>query len=423
MKGVAYETILIIGVLVAVGFSLLQLRGIFYGQQLTGKEEVVYAFAKDLESIVDKAIATTGDAAFVYYPSIKQYSIVIKNDTVTITDKVSNLSKYFSKYFILVDNSFEDCEKIFVFKKEKKILITCKCLELGEACSDSLQCCSSFCNETSGKCEEMPVCPKDRVCLGAPEAVKIGGKDCCPADKPVCDKQHCCPLDKPKWCETPSDNNPRCMGEDEYVLECKSKIPFVILTIQMNSPVPNFDSISQNCKNRWVGISPLKNCPDVVNVIAESKICPVSNECNAFSELLNCAKNWGYEGKYTRIVGIKHGSYVCLPGIMGYTLKNYEVVVTIDSNIDLVCSHEFGHTFGLCDEGYGNSLCNDCASGICNVGGLECSGIGHCCPNKPELNSIMCSVDLCNRGCSFGNQFAPSSYTHLEKELNKYCGE
>jgi hypothetical protein len=221
MKGVAYEAILIIGVLVAVGFSLFQLRGILYGQQLIGKEEVVYAFAKDLESVVDKAIATTGDAAFVYYPSIKQYSVVIKNNTVTVLDKVSNLSAYFSKYFTLVDNSFEDCEKIFVFKKEEKIFITCKCFELGEACSDSLQCCSGFCNMTSGKCEEMPVCPASRVCTGAPEAVKIGGKDCCPADKPVCDKQHCCPLDKPKWCEKPTDNNPRCMNESEYNTKCK----------------------------------------------------------------------------------------------------------------------------------------------------------------------------------------------------------
>jgi len=225
MKGVAYEAILIIGVLVAVGFSLFQLRGILYGQQLTGKEEVVYAFAKDLESVVDKAIATTGDAAFVYYPSIKQYSVVIKNNTVTVLDKVSNFSAYFSKYFTLVDNSFEDCEKIFVFKKEEKIFITCKCFELGEACSDSLQCCSGFCNMTSGKCEEMPVCPASRVCTGAPEAVKIGGKDCCPADKPVCNKQHCCPVDRPKWCEKPTDNNPRCMNESEYNTECKSKKP------------------------------------------------------------------------------------------------------------------------------------------------------------------------------------------------------
>jgi len=89
-----------------------------------------------------------------------------------------------------------------------------------------------------------------------------------------------------------------------------------------------------------------------------------------------------------------------------------------------------GHTFGLCDEGYGNCLSDSCPSGIilgvCQEGTGECFQMGsYCCPNSPELNSIMCSSDPCNRGCSFAQRFASTSYAHLENELivkNKYCG-
>jgi len=99
MKSVGYESILIIGVLIAIGFSFFQLRGIFYGQQLMGKEEVINAFAKDLEEIVDKAMATTGDAAFIYHPAIKQYSVLVKNSTVIVTDKISKHFLFFLKIF------------------------------------------------------------------------------------------------------------------------------------------------------------------------------------------------------------------------------------------------------------------------------------------------------------------------------------
>jgi hypothetical protein len=28
---------------------------------------------------------------------------------------------------------------------------------------------------------------------------------------------------------------------------------------------------------------------------------------------------------------------------------------------------------------------------------------------------------MCGRPCTYAEQFAPTSYAHLEKELNKYC--
>jgi hypothetical protein len=222
VKGVATEVILTVGILVAAGVAVLQLRGVYVAQQQLSKEEVVSAFAKDLESIVDKAIATTGDAAFVYYPSIKLYKVEIKSNIVSVFDKISDRVVSFSKSAPkIVDNQFEDCEKIFVIKQKEKIVLMCKCLELGEKCSDSLLCCSRYCNEAGGVCEEMPICPTERICFGAPESRKdLLGNDCCPTDKPVCSSGHCCPSNKPMWCDYPKTGEQRCMDESEYGVEC-----------------------------------------------------------------------------------------------------------------------------------------------------------------------------------------------------------
>jgi hypothetical protein len=238
MKSVAgTEIILTVGILIAVGVSLVQLRGVFYGQQLLAQEEVVVAFARDLENIVDRAIATTGDAAFVYYPSIKKYVVDISNNVVSIRDKISNKTTSFSKSAPeIIDNYFEDCDKIFVIKTQEKIVINCRCLEIGEACKNSLLCCSGYCNETSKKCEEMPVCPKERICPGAPESKKdVLGKDCCPTNAPICTGGHCCPTGKPKWCKKPKAGEPRCMDDAEIKVDCKKLKP-TIPCEDINSP-------------------------------------------------------------------------------------------------------------------------------------------------------------------------------------------
>ncbi|MEM7814478.1 MAG: C25 family cysteine peptidase [Candidatus Aenigmatarchaeota archaeon] len=234
MKGLATEIILTIGVLIAVGITAFQLRGIYIAQQQLGEEEVISAFIKDLESIVDRAIGTTGDAAFIYYPIIKQYKVEIENNVVRALDKISGKQASFSKTAPkIVENQFEDCEKIFVLKKEGKIVLMCRCLELEESCSDSLLCCSGYCNQASGKCEEIPICSQDKICTGAPEAKKdFLGRDCCPSDLPVCTNGHCCPMDKPKWCDQPKDgSSPRCMDEEEYENECEKRADVLIITV------------------------------------------------------------------------------------------------------------------------------------------------------------------------------------------------
>jgi hypothetical protein len=248
MKSIAgTEVILTVGVLLAIGISLVQLKGVFYGQQLLAQEEVVVTFARDLESMVDRAIGTTGDATFVFYPSIKKYSINISSNVVSIHDKISGKNTSFSKSAPeITDNYFEDCDKIFVIKKEEKIVITCRCLELGETCKNSLLCCSQYCNETSKKCEELPICPLERICPSAPESKKdILGKDCCPIDLPICTSGHCCPADKPRWCGESVNGVPRCMSEDEIKIDCK------VIRI-CDGPLPNkFDWRNVDGKN-WL---------------------------------------------------------------------------------------------------------------------------------------------------------------------------
>jgi hypothetical protein len=326
MKSVGYESILIIGVLIAIGFSFFQLRGIFYGQQLMGKEEVINAFAKDLEEIVDKAMATTGDAAFIYHPAIKQYSVLVKNSTVIVTDKISNISSFFSKSFAIIDNSFEDCEKIFILKSEAKIFITCRCFELNENCEDSLQCCSGYCNEDSGKCEKMPECPSERICPGAPNTKKIGGKDCCPSDS-VCDRdsKHCCPIDKPKWCEKPLKGNSRCMSENEFLAECKSKKPTV-----------SCDSIKYP--------SDLPSSWDWRNVNGENWLTPVKSQGK-------CGSCWAFStvGTIEATYKIEQADSTLNPDLSEQDLVSCSNAGSCDGG-NLVLAFNHAKAKGICDE-------------------------------------------------------------------------
>ena len=178
-------------------------------------------------------------------------TIVGATSSVAIYDKISGKETIFSKSYEIIENYFEDCDKIFVIKKEEKIVIYCRCLEINETCKNSLLCCSGYCNETSKKCEEMPICPAERICPGAPESKKdVLGKDCCPADIPVCASGHCCPRDKPKWCKKPVAGEPRCMSEDKIKTDCKS--------IRIcDGPLPNsFDWRNVDGKN-W--LPPVRN--------------------------------------------------------------------------------------------------------------------------------------------------------------------
>jgi hypothetical protein len=363
----------------------------------------------------------------------------------------------------VADNSFEDCEKIFVVKVKEEIAVYCKCLELGEDCSSSLLCCSGYCNDTVKKCDMPPICPQQLRCPGAPTGggkgdnawIDFNGVVCCPLENigddsgPVCSNKHCCPTHKPKWCGKPIKGEPRCMSEDEFENECEKKATFVILFIQLNQKISNFKEKAESAKDFWVELTPLKNCPQNVEaVVVEDKVCDVPSDqsslCRCFetqnpyycslaesifkttmNNIEKCARSWGFDGKYVRVEGVLPGTYICKSGgggILGYTNLYETRLVSSEAGILSTTSHEMGHTYGLCDEGYGGGYCSGCASGYCASSGTDiCVGDGYCCPNKPEYNSIMCSSNKCGTRCSPGSRFASTSYAHLEKELSKYC--
>jgi hypothetical protein len=123
-KAFASEMILTIGVLIAAGILLLQLKGVFYGQTKVSQEEVASAFVNDLENVIDKAVAVTGNANFVYYPTIKSYALTVKNNTVLINDKISKKSAFFTKTSInLQDIFFEDSKIIYITKVDDNVYI------------------------------------------------------------------------------------------------------------------------------------------------------------------------------------------------------------------------------------------------------------------------------------------------------------
>ena len=269
-------------------------------------------------------------------------------------------------------------------------------------------------------------------------------------------------------CGTQCENNLVCDGTNHCCSEgktwngksCEFKYTFTILFIQLNRQIPNFKQKAEEARNIWASISPLKNCKDKVGlIVVDDKICNVPNQdaiCNGDNQgvadtmngIVNCAKQWGYDGAYTRVEGVFPGNLVC-DGIGGYTDAYQPMLVSAAGQMDFVSSHEMGHTFGLCDEGYGNSICPDCKGGICSYGGGVCCGTeskstcesnhaiscmdgfsgrtasgtvtGYSCPNSPQQSSIMCTDDPCGRGCSTGEQFASTSYSHLQTELDKYC--
>lgn len=234
-KGVATEMILTIGVLVASGILLLQLRGVFYGQTKLSQEEVASAFANDLENIVDKAVAVTGNATFVYYPAIKSYMLTVENNTVMIYDKISKKTASFTKTSVNLQNMvFEDSEVIYITKVGNSIYMLGKCRENGESCSYSIMCCHEnpycwgssfvchencanlgenvaddeaccsglFLNTSTGKCEKIP-CIDDRKC----EKFECGAgcKDCI-GPNPTCIGDGVCTVSIKENCANSPDD-------------------------------------------------------------------------------------------------------------------------------------------------------------------------------------------------------------------------
>jgi len=297
----------------------------------------------------------------------------------------------------------------------------------GENCEKSDDC-KRICDEQSIVC-----CPKssDSDYAGCSATKDLSEGSACGCDsqcgKLKCDEtKHCCPGGK-TWNGT----------------ACELKYTFNFLFIQLNSQITNFKQKAESGKNLWVQITPLSRCPDKVRAIADDKVCSgipdqqalcdcfmYETNCGladqAYTQTLqrieSCAKEWGYDGKYTRVEGVLPGTYVCTVqngGIQGYTNLYDTRLVSSEGSILGTSSHEMGHTYGLCDEPYGIERSSSCPNG------WKAQGENYCCPNAPDGPCIMCSFTNPQTGCNAGSSFAQDDYRHLELELinrNKYCG-
>lgn len=314
----------------------------------------------------------------------------------------------------------------------------------GENCANSIDCpgggitCSDY-NPTNACCPTAT--NSDQYGCSPTAGLTEGGACTCGTQCATglqCDNtNHCCP-DGKTWNGT----------------ACNFQYTFTVLFIQLNGNVPNLQSLADQGKNLWVSLTPLNACPGKVRDIAVTdKICNVPNQSGICSgsgtaysdtmkDILDCVDSWGYKGIYTRVVGVLPTDRVCsVTGgyILGYTDIYATAAVSAKSDVLETSSHEMGHTFGLCDEGYGIAKCPECntlPNGICSFGGLGCVSPngqstvtkqqcqqegGYVCPEVPQYNSIHCTANPCNSPCTQGSGFSSSATAHLHAELDKYC--
>lgn len=319
-----------------------------------------------------------------------------------------------------------------------------------------------ICNTSEPFSENCQNSPNDCKCTAecCPNCVGAESSGCCPSGTKKCQKQnglYCItPGGKAEGqrceCDAECNSGLKCMSNPKNSNDkaccpngkswdgntCKNSCSFTMLFIKID-PISNFGNVAKAARDAWVSLSPFKECPDrVCYLFEDTKICPVSEtdrrNGNALNIIQQCATSWGYAGKYDRIIGVVAGDCVYNEGescIGGYTYLNYPALVSSGTRITNVCTHEMGHTFGLCDEGYGGGRCSSCPSGWYTVGGRDCYDNCYvpegeelyCCPNVPEKDSIMCSMDACRYGCSEGYAFTSTSYTYLRSRIiQQYCG-
>lgn len=390
---------------------------------------------------------------------VPQTTVKVKNGILTIERE----GKTFSES--VPENSrdvfLNDTLKVVIEKRDGEIFLSSEV----PVCNHNLFCepkeCLYDCEDCYGP---------DDVCIGDGNCTKaIGetcknspadcacenGKECCPSH-PDSDEHSCLNITekgdegKECYCDNQCSDNLKCNPTQDKFNgfekaccspgkgwdgdECVKLKKFVLVFVQVNSKVPNLKTLAERSKDDWVDRTYLKNCPGVVATETVSKVCntqiSASVTSTMYNNLRNCVRSAGYGNKYTRIVGIKPGSVFNLGGISakGFTNKGSDVVFATSASVPNTVTHELGHTFGLCDIGYGGGSCSQsmCSTGFCasDSGGLSCKPGSYCCPNYPlqgHFTDIYCSKDLCNVGCSDSPDFTNPSREHLKGELKKYC--
>jgi murein DD-endopeptidase MepM/ murein hydrolase activator NlpD len=152
-KGVASDMILTVGVLLAIGLALLQLRALIFGQTKTAQENVLYSFARDIQRIIQKSDSIAGNTTFIYEPDIKEYAVLIFDGEIEINDAVTGKNISFSDSQVeLVNDYFGNSEKIYIRKVNGYGLISDRlCREKTENCEIDFQCCSNHCWTTGSE--------------------------------------------------------------------------------------------------------------------------------------------------------------------------------------------------------------------------------------------------------------------------------
>lgn len=323
-------------------------------------------------------------------------------------------------------------QKDFCYEKEGKIIITCKCLEIGESCTDSLFCCSGYCNRATNACDVSPVCPEDWMkCPGAIGGGGAGdnawidrnGEVCCPIDNiddisgPVCSDSHCCPTHKPQWCNRPIAGNPRCMDASEYGSNCEKGFP--IIYIPLNYGQNEFDIFRSNSEEFFtdfaVEYAPSKECSDPLSVFQTYYLDPskcmagCSNPCtdcinvvvdcviNNYQDVINDASDY-------MIVGVCKDSSCSAGGmICGCSILFSRVAVDNSLCGSDSGAHEMGHSVGF---NHVDHICDDPAGACQGINAGDCSD-----PNKQQDLMTYCKLTR--------SRFGNIAYDYLKNTIFK----
>lgn len=322
-------------------------------------------------------------------------------------------------------NNDGKCNTEEPFKENCLVDTSCTCYSSSACCPtcsgiDNKGCCPKGTTKCGGSCKtvsknknEKDSCECSDECTGS---LQCNGPE---------NDKHCCPS-----------------GTEWDGTQCKRTKTFIILYVQLNGNIADFENKAEQAKDHWIQLTSLSKCPEMVDKIARSDlVCSVPNQgpiCQndgptadrTIANIRDCANSWGY-ADYTRIVGVLPGPHVCqstqqsgsvvrISTTYGYTLPNNGVVVLNEETIVKDTSHELGHTFGLCDEGYGNQACSlpACGTGRCSS---VAGNIGACCPNVGDGPCLMCSQSQ-DVQCSPGTTFALDDYAYLAQVLSGYCG-
>ena len=302
------------------------------------------------------------------------------------------------------------------------------------------------------QCGCIEICSQNLNCTPTAEEFKRYPRACCD-NKTLWNGTTCRKLRKGEecfgkgWCKKDNTCNPTTSKFEEFEkaccppgkgwngTDCERVKKLVFLIVQVNGQVSGIKSIGKQIEEDWTSMTAMKKCPNSVEAeVVDDKVCNVGKMgprtlSSAYQKVKQCARDWGYANKYTKIGGFVPSPVVFrigAGGAKGVTQRYGDVAFSgMMSPVDTMV-HEFGHTFGLCDIGYGGGSCpkSQCESGYCGSGGLSCSGNGPCCPNHPMQGSfgdIYCSVDKCNVGCHDAYRFTDPSKEHLKKELKEYC--